>query len=139
MKIDNNIFIKSLYLTEHCYAFFEETYEYKFNNNKGQIDYYLRNCGISPLINVKDNTKFSNQIFEIVKDWKHKYYWNDFIICDGTMWELKIKLSNGKYLKYEGHQMFPTNYKRLKGYLNRYVGHYVKKYTKIYNNNYKII
>ena len=79
------------------------------------------------MINVRDNAKFSKCIFEIIGNWKHKYYWKDFTICDGTLWVLRIKLSNGKYLKYEGHQMFPDNYPKLRGYLNRFVGKYVKQ------------
>ena len=88
--------------------------------------------GISPLINVRDNAKFSKCIFEIIENWKHKYYWKDFTICDGTLWMLRIRLSNGKYLKYEGHQMFPDNYTKLRGYLNRYVGKYVNKFEEEY-------
>ena len=45
---------------------------------------------------------------------------------------LRIRLSNGKYLKYEGHQMFPDNYTKLRGYLNRYVGKYVNKFEEEY-------
>ena len=70
----------------------------------------------------------ATEIFEIIENWKHKYYWKDFTICDGILWLLRIRLSNGKYLKYEGHQMFPDNYTKLRGYLNRYVGKYVNKF-----------
>ena len=84
------------------------------------------------MINVRDNAKFSKCIFEIIENWKHKYYWKDFTICDGTLWVLRIRLSNGKYLKYEGHEMFPNNYPKLRGYLNRYVGKYVNKFEEEY-------
>ena len=132
MKIDNNIFIKSLYFSEYGYGYPEEVYNYNFKNNKGQIYYNLYAGGISPLINVRDNAKFSKCIFEIIENWKHKYYWKDFTICDGILWMLRIRLSNGKYLKYEGHEMFPDNYTKLRGYLNRYVGKYVNKFEEEY-------
>ena len=128
MKIDNNIFIKSLYFSEYGYGYPEEVYEYK----KGKICFTSYAGGISPLINVRDNAKFSKCIFEIIENWKHKYYWKDFTICDGILWMLRIRLSNGKYLKYEGHQMFPDNYTKLRGYLNRYVGKYVNKFEEEY-------
>ena len=131
MKIDNDVYIESLFFSEYGYGWPEEVYEYKFKNNNGQIHYSFYAGGISPNINVKDNKKFSNQVFKIIKDWKHKYYW-EYTICDGTLWELRIKLSNAKYIKCEGHSEFPDNYKRLSGYLNRFVGKHVKQLTKKY-------
>ena len=131
MKIDNDVYIESLFFSEYGYGWPEEVYEYKFKNNNGQIHYSFYAGGISPNINVKDNKKFSNQVFKIIKDWKHKYYW-EYTICDGTLWEMRIKLSNGIYIKCEGHSKFPDNYKRLSGYLNRFVGKYVNQLTKKY-------
>ena len=128
IKIDNNVFIESLYFSEYGYGYPEEVYEYK----KGKICFTSYAGGISPLINVRDNAKFSECIFEIIENWKHKYYWKEFTICDGTLWVLRIKLSNGKYLKYEGHEMFPDNYPKLRGYLNRFVGKYVNKFQEEY-------
>ena len=128
IKTDNNVFIESLYFSEYGYGYPEEVYEYK----KGKICFTSYVGGISPLINVRDNVKFSKCIFEIIENWKHKYYWKDFTICDGTLWMLRISLSNGKYLKYEGHEMFPDNYPKLRGYLNRYVGKYVNKFKEEY-------
>ena len=128
IKTDNNIFIESLYFSEYGYGCPEEVYEYK----KGKICFTSYAGGISPLINVRDNAKFSKCIFEIIENWKHKYYWKEFTICDGTLWVLRIKLSNGKYLKYEGHEMFPANYPKLRGYLNRFVGKYVNKFQEEY-------
>lgn len=128
IKTDNNVFIESLYFSEYGYGCPEEVYEYK----KGKICFTSYAGGISPLINVRDNAKFSKCIFEIIGNWKHKYYWKEFTICDGTLWMLRIKLSNGKYLKYEGHQMFPDNYPKLRGYLNRFVGKYVNKFQEEY-------
>lgn len=128
IKIDNNVFIESLYFSEYGYGYPEEVYEYK----KGKICFTSYTGGISPLINIRDNAKFSKCIFEIIENWKHKYYWKEFTICDGTLWVLRIKLSNGKYLKYEGHQMFPDNYPKLRGYLNRFVGKYINKFQEEY-------
>lgn len=128
IKTDNNVFIESLYFSEYGYGYPEEVYEYK----KGKICFTSYAGGISPLINIRDNAKFSKCIFEIIENWKHKYYWKEFTICDGTLWVLRIKLSNGKYLKYEGHQMFPDNYPKLRGYLNRFVGKYVNKFKEEY-------
>ena len=131
MKIDNDVYIESLYFTEYGYGYPEEVYEYKSKNNKGQINFVFGCAGLSPMVNVKDNSKFSNQIFEIIKTWKHKYYW-EYTICDGTLWYLRVRLSNGKYLRFEGHEKYPDNYDRLQGYLNRFVGKYVKQFTEEY-------
>ena len=131
MKIDNDAYIVSLYFSEYGYGWPEEVYEYKFKNNKGQIYYSFYAGGLSPNINVKDNKKFSNQVFEIIKNWKHKYYW-EYTICDGTLWYLRVRLSNGKYLRFEGHEKYPDNYDRLQGYLNRFVGKYAKQFKEDY-------
>ncbi|MBE7709155.1 MAG: hypothetical protein E7Z93_01765 [Cyanobacteria bacterium SIG32] len=130
--MNESVYITSLLFSEYGYGWPEEVYEYKFKNNKGQIHYSFYAGGISPFIKVKDNEKFSRQIFEIIKDWKHKYYW-DYTICDGTLWYLRIRLSNGKYVRYEGHSKFPENYKRLIGYLNRYVGRFRKDFLNLYS------
>lgn len=132
MKLDNDSYITSLYFSEFGYGWPEEVYEYKFKNDKGKIIYKFYSGKESPVTNVRDINKFSKQVFEIIKTWKRKYYWKGFTICDGTMWELRIKLSNGKYLRYEGHQMFPENYKNLRGYLNRFVGKYAKEFKEDY-------
>ena len=132
MKIEENAYIESLYFSEYGYGWPEEVYEYKFKNNKGRINYVFYAGGLSPDINVKDNKKFSSQVFEIIKEWKRKYYW-EYTICDGTLWELRIKLSNGKYIKSEGHEKYPENYARLIGYLTRYVGRYRKEILKLYS------
>ena len=70
MKLNDNVFIESLYFSEYGYGYPEEVYEYK----KGKIYFTTYAGGISPLINIRDNAKFSKCIFEIIGDWKHKYY-----------------------------------------------------------------
>lgn len=131
MKFDNGVFIESLMFSEYGYGWPEENYQYKFKNGEGQIFYTFCPNEQSPLINVKDNIKFSNRIFEIIKGWKRKYFWK-CTICDGTLWELRIKLSNGKYLKFEGHEKYPENYSAIRGYLNHFVGKYAKRFNEEY-------
>lgn len=131
MKTNKDLHIISLYYTEYGYGYPEDVYDYNFKNNKGQMTYTFGCNGISPIVNVKDNEKFSKQIFEIINNWKHKYYW-DYTICDGTLWYLRIRLSNGKYIRFEGHEKYPDNYKQLKGYLNRFVGKYAKEFREVY-------
>ena len=131
MKINKDLHIVSLYYTEYGYGYPEDVYDYSFKNNKGQMTYTFGCNGISPIVNIKDNEKLSKQIFEIIKTWKHKYYW-EYTICDGTLWYLRIRLSNGKYIRFEGHEKYPDNYKQLKGYLNRFVGKYAKEFREVY-------
>ena len=131
MKFDENSYIVSLFYTEYGYGYPEEVYEYNFKKNKGIINYTFGHVGHSPIVNIKDNSKFSKQIFEIIKTWKHKYYW-EYTICDGTLWYLRIRLSNGKYIRFEGHEKYPDNYERLQGYLNRFVGKYAKEFKEDY-------
>jgi len=129
--MENELYIKTLSFGEYGYGYPEETYSYKFKDEQGHISYSLYGNGTSPKIKIKNTDKFAGNILEILKSWKHKYYWK-YTICDGTMWYLNIKLSNGKYIRYEGHEKYPDNYKKLKGYLNRFVGKYRKQLENSY-------
>ena len=66
MKTNKDLHIISLYYTEYGYGYPEDVYDYNFKNNKGQMTYTFGCNGISPIVNVKDNEKFSKQIFEII-------------------------------------------------------------------------
>lgn len=114
------ISIISLKFEEECYEYLRTSYVFASKNNKNTIYYSnkLVSNQTSPVITIENLDKFSATIFEIIKNWKHKYQPKEDIY-DGVCWSLKLKLSNGKYVYYGGYQTYPDNYEQLKRYLNR--------------------
>ena len=73
------------------------------------------------LTEISDFDSFNKTVLSVINPWRRKYY-PDTPVCDGLVWELKIKLSDKKYfLHYEGHHKTPLHYYNLEKFLGGFL------------------
>lgn len=97
------------------YSFVKDGADYKISYTNIYMPYGERK------LKTIDYNEFNKGILSIIKDWKRKYYPNPVdAVCDGLCWALKLKLSDGKYVYYDGHHETPENYDDLLRFLEKY-------------------
>lgn len=65
-----------------------------------------------------NTSEFDEKIYKLIKNWKRNYK-PEFDICDGLMWELKIKLIDGTKYKFSGHYETPENFEDFENYMQK--------------------
>lgn len=55
-----------------------------------------------------------------IPNWKDKYYDND--VCDGTQWELIIRLQNRNKIRKSGSNEYPLYWNRFIKIMKKYTG-----------------
>ncbi len=115
---DDNKKVENFVFKQLCYCDINDTYEFYCDNGK----YFLKYTGMKNfaenLAEVSDFNSFNKTVLSVINPWRRKYY-PDTPVCDGLVWELKIKLSNKKYFShYMGHHKTPLNYYNLEKFLD---------------------